>query len=157
MTKIWNSKLPRNLKIKLFTTTVESVLTYGAETWTLTAKMRKALDGCYTRLLRKALNVSWQSHTTNKDLYGNRLPISERLRRRRLKFAGHCARREEEAVSKVLLWQPNHGHKARGPPQKNYIKLLSDDTGLTRQDTKNCMFERPVWKAITEVRPFGLP
>ena len=157
MTKIWSSKLRRNLKIKLFTTTVESVLTYGAETWTLTAKMRKSLDGCYTRLLRKALNVSWQTHTTNKELYGNMMPISERLRLRRLQFAGHCARREEEAVSKVLLWQPKHGKKDRGPPRKDYIKLLSEDTGLTRQDLKNCMQERSVWKAIVEVRPSGSP
>ena len=157
MTKIWSSKLRRNLKIKLFTTTVESVLTYGAETWTLTAKMRKSLDGCYTRLLRKALNVSWQTHTTNKELYGNMMPISERLRLRRLRFAGHCARREEEAVSKVLLWQPKHGKKDRGPPRKDYIKLLSEDTGLTRQDLKNCMQDRSVWKAIVEVRPSGSP
>ena len=157
MEKIWKSKLPRALKIKLFTTTVESVLTYGAETWTLTSKMRKALDGCYTRLLRKVLNIPWQSHTTNKDLYGNLLPISERLRMKRIRFSGHCARREEEAVSKVLLWQPKHGKKARGPPRKNYIKLLTEDTGLAGQDLKNCMLERTVWKAISEVRPSGSP
>ncbi|XP_072033027.1 uncharacterized protein [Amphiura filiformis] len=51
MDKIWKSNLPRALKIRLFTTTVKSVLTYGAETWTITTKMRKAMDGCYTRLL----------------------------------------------------------------------------------------------------------
>ena len=66
MMKIWKSSLPRNLKVKLFTTAVESVLVYGAETWTLTTKLRKKLDGCYTRLLRTALNIPWQSHTTNK-------------------------------------------------------------------------------------------
>ena len=80
MDKIWKSNLPKTLKIKLFTATVESLLVYGAETWTLTAKFKKALDGCYTRLLRRALNIPWQSHTTNKEVYGKLTPITERLK-----------------------------------------------------------------------------
>ena len=152
MNKIWKSSLPRNTKTKLFTTTVESVLVYGAETWTITTRFRKALDGCYTRLLRKALNVTWQSHTTNKDLYGNLPLISERLRIRRLKLAGHCARSKMEAVSRVLLWQPTHGRRSRGQPRKNYIKQLTEDSGLERQDLGNCMQDRDVWKAISRVR-----
>ena len=47
LTKIWKSTLSRNLKIKLFHATVESVLLYGCETWTITTKIRKSLDGCY--------------------------------------------------------------------------------------------------------------
>ena len=147
MDNIWKSSLLRSLKIRLFTTTIEPVLTYGAEAWTLTSKMKKALDGCYTRLLRKALNVSWKSHITNQELYGDLLPISERLRTRRLKFAGHCVRSEAEVVSKVLLWQPTHGKRSRGPPKKDYIKLLAEDTGLDTQDLKNCMEDRVLWRS----------
>ncbi len=43
MDKIWKSQLPRDLKIKLFINSVESVLTYGAEAWTLKSKLKKAL------------------------------------------------------------------------------------------------------------------
>ena len=50
------------------------------------------------------------------------------LRTRRLRFAGHCTRCESEVVSKVLLWQPSHGRRSRGPPKKDYIKLLAEDT-----------------------------
>ena len=32
-------------------------------------ELKKTLFGCSTRLLRKALNVSWKSHTINEDLY----------------------------------------------------------------------------------------
>ena len=35
MEKVWKSKLPRNLKLRFFRPTVESVLMYGAESWTL--------------------------------------------------------------------------------------------------------------------------
>ena len=142
------------MKLRLFTTTVEPVLIYGAESWTITSKTEKASDGCYTRLLRKALDISWQSHTTNNDLYGKLLPISVRLQSRRLKLAGHCFRSNDEAAAKVLLWQPKHGKRSRGQPRKDYIKIISEDTGLSGQDLKNCMNDRAVWKAITKVRPF---
>ena len=68
--KVWSSKLSRKIKVRLFITTVESVLLYGSEAWTLTKKLTKQLDGCYTRMIRMALNVSWKSHLTNGQLYG---------------------------------------------------------------------------------------
>ena len=147
MDNIWKSSLPRSLKIRLFTTTIEPVLTYGAEAWTLTTNMKRVLDGCYTRFLWKALNINWKSHITYKELNGNLLPVSERLRSRRLRFAGHCARSESEVVSQVLLWQPTHGRRSRGPPKKDYIKVLVEDTGLDAQDFKNCMEERVLWRS----------
>ena len=43
--KIWNSTLSRKIKVRLFLATVESVLLYGSETWTLTKSMEKKLNG----------------------------------------------------------------------------------------------------------------
>ena len=43
-------------KTRLFIATVESVLLYGAEMWTIAQTMKNQLDGCYTRMLRMALN-----------------------------------------------------------------------------------------------------
>ena len=90
LTKIWKSTVSRNLKIKLFHATVESVLLYGCETWTITTKIRKALDGCYTRMRRAALNVNWKTHMTNKVLYSDMPQIITKIKARRLTFAGHC-------------------------------------------------------------------
>ena len=75
--KIWKSNLSRNLKIRLFVSTVESVLLYGRESWAINKTTTKLIDGTYTRLLRTALDVSWrtmlsslrfssQSHQENK-------------------------------------------------------------------------------------------
>ena len=41
LNKIWKSPLSRNIKIRLFTSTVESVLLYGCESWTLTCILHK--------------------------------------------------------------------------------------------------------------------
>jgi len=64
--RLWKaSNLCQDLKRKIFRATVESVLLYGSECWTLAIAQQRSLDGKYTRLLRKALNVSYLSHTTN--------------------------------------------------------------------------------------------
>ena len=63
--QIWSSSLNRNIKIRLFLATVESVLLYGSETWTLTKTLEKQLNGTYTRLLRMATNTSWNLRLTN--------------------------------------------------------------------------------------------
>ena len=67
MMKVWKSNLKNHLKVGFFRATVESVLLYGAECWTMTGKMRNRLDGTYTRMLRAVLGVSWKEHKTNKE------------------------------------------------------------------------------------------
>ena len=57
MTSVWNSNLPRQIKLSFFYATVESVLLYGSECWTLKPALEKSLDGCYTRMLRAVLNI----------------------------------------------------------------------------------------------------
>ena len=54
MHKIWSSQLSNNLTVKVFRATMEPILLYGSETWTLSRKLEKRLDGTYTRLLRRA-------------------------------------------------------------------------------------------------------
>ena len=81
---------------------------YGCEAWTVTPKLDKELDGCYTRMLRTVLNVNWKQHMTNSELYGSLPKISEKICERRNRFAGHCIR-GEELISRMVLWTPKHG------------------------------------------------
>ena len=59
--KIWKSELSRKIKTRLFLATVEPVLLYGSETWTIDKTFRKIIDRCYTRMLRIVLNISWKA------------------------------------------------------------------------------------------------
>ena len=140
------------------------------------------IDGCYTWLLWRALNVDRSDHVTNDTLYGVRnnswhvfqifierlshhlkrentkenvkkyltygeLPrLSNKLRSRRLQFAGHCFRAKDEAVSKVILWTPNHGQRSRGRPATTYVDLLTKDTGLQTEELATAMTERCEWR-----------
>jgi len=66
--KLWNSKLRKSIKIRVFAALVESVLLYGSETWTMTKRLEKMVDGCYTRMLRMALNINqYRDHVSNHE------------------------------------------------------------------------------------------
>ena len=66
MTSVWKSNLPRHIKISFFSATVESILLYGSDCWSLTQALQKSLDGCFTRMLRVVLNTKQGEHITNK-------------------------------------------------------------------------------------------
>ena len=125
---------------------MESVLLYGSEAWSLNRSLEIQIDGCYTRLLRRALNVNWSDHVTNDTLYSELPRPSNKLRSRRLQFAGHCFRATDEAVSKVILWTPNHGQRSRGRPATTYVDLLTKDTGLQPEELATAMTERCEWR-----------
>lgn len=153
MDKLWKSNLQRSLKIQFFRATVESVLLYGAECWTLTNQMSNRLDGTYTRMLRAVLGVSWKDHKTNKELYGDLCSITTSLRIRRQNFIGHSWKRKEELARQLLLWEPRQGKRKRGRPAITYVDQLRRDTGLPTEELKTIMDDREEWrKLVKDVR-----
>ena len=161
LSKIWKSQLPRQLKIRLFLSTVESVYLYGCGTWTLTKSLTNKIDGAYTKMLRMALNVSWKSHTSNESLYGNLPKVSQKVRERRMRLAGHCVRHPEEPASQLVLWQPTEGKRSRGKPATTYIDNLLADSGLDDiEHLDTAMRHREYWRRLVNEemgRPRGRP
>ena len=150
--KCGNQTYKNHLKVGFFRATVESVLLYGAECWTMTGNMRERLDGTYTKMLRVVQGVSWKEHKTNKELYGNLPKVTEALKIRRLRFIGHSWRRKDEVISEILLWEPKHGTRKRGRPTTTYVDQLRNDTGLSIAELKN-MGNRKEWmKLVNGVR-----
>ena len=155
MSKIWKSDISRATKKRFFFATVESVLLYGSESWTLTPAMVKSLDGCYTRMLRTVFNVSWRDHLTNEELYRNIPKVSAKVTSRRLQLAGHCFRHPELPAHSVLLWQPTHGNRGRGRPAATYPRMLLRDTEVeTYEELQTLMGNREMWSDISGARPW---
>ena len=147
---IWNSNLHNSIKVSLFQATIEKILMYGSETWTLTSKQQKRLDGTYTNLLRRVQNIHWTQHATLKDIYGKLPKISSKLIQRRVQFAGHCYRAKDEIISSLMFWTPP------GPNRSNrltYPGVISRDTDLMIQDLPVAMADRAVWRGVVKSLP----
>ena len=91
------------------------------ETWTVTKKIGKALDGWYTIVLRAALDISWKSHITNRELYGDLPKITAKITNRRLRFAGHCKRRKGSVVSNLIPGNQHSGKEQQEDLQKHML------------------------------------
>ena len=50
MKRIWSTNLQRKIKERLFVTTVESLLLYGSETWTINKVMEKRLGTSFKKM-----------------------------------------------------------------------------------------------------------
>ena len=103
---IWKSDLTDIMKCSFFQAAVVSILLYGCTTWTLTKRLKKKLDGNYTRMLRAILNKSWRQHPTRHQLYGQLPPVTKTIQVRRTRHVGHCWRSKDELISDELLWTP---------------------------------------------------
>ena len=112
----WKSGMSKKVKIKIFRTAVEPVLLYGSETWSLKVSDSRAIDGVYTRMLRRVCNISWKSHTPNTELYG-KIPKLSATIMRRLRFAGHLARHDDQPANYLLFWEPSYGKRYHGRPR----------------------------------------
>ena len=153
MKNIWNSTMSRKMKIRLFIATVESVYLYGSETWTLTLKTEKELNGSYTRMLRMALGVSWRDKISNNILYGELPKLTDKIRERRLKLAGHCHRHPELVAHKLTLWDPQQGTRNRGGRKHTYIDTLIRDAGVDNvNELDSYMNDRVLWKRLSRIR-----
>ncbi len=141
-----HTKSSTNSNLRLNGRIIESVLLYGAETWTVTKDLEKTLNGCYTRMLRMASNVSWKDHMTNEELYGDLPPVTLKIRQRKLRLAGHCWRHKEEIASDLVLWEPLDGKRKRGRQRTTYVDNLLDDTGLDNTKELSALIQdRTVW------------
>ncbi|XP_071796312.1 uncharacterized protein [Asterias amurensis] len=120
--------------MRFFHAARETILLYGCESWTLTKAMTKSINGCYTRMLRMAQNVSWRDHSTNLQLYGNFPQLSEKINERRLRLAGHCLRHPELPAHKAIVWEPTHGRCCPGRPTKTMLKTLIEDARVGKEE-----------------------
>ena len=148
----------KHLKIRLFQATVEQILLYASETWTVTDTLAKKIDGCYTRMLRMVLDIRWPNKISNYKLYGKLPKVTSKIRERRMKLAGHIWRHNDLVAHEVLFWEPKHGQRSRGRPTKSYVDILRQDTGLTDvEDIKRLMENRVLWRDRISTREFHSP
>ena len=126
-------------KIRLFRTFVEPILLYNSETWTLTATLEKSIDSFHRRLLRIAINYKYPKIITNEKLYTltKEIPLSEKIKRRRLALFGHILRLDPETPAQRALHLYICPHKRPvGRPPLTWIALITKDLSNTLNQHK---------------------
>ena len=123
LNKVWSSKLSKRIKIQLFRATTETILLYGSSTWTLTKQVERALDGTYTRMLRKVLNIGWNEKVSNETLY---VWFSvQNFQHNQIEQAETCWSRLQRKKHLQLTWQlpgcPRRAMQTEGNPRLHLL------------------------------------
>ena len=113
------------------------------------------VDLCSLWMLRMALEVPWYLRVTNSEVYGRLSRVTETIRGRRLRLAGHV---EELIVRDLLFWDPTHGSRGRGRPRTTYVDVLRRDTGLeSLAEIQRLMQDRVLWRQFIMSRMLKPP
>ena len=77
--------------------------------------------------------------------------MSEKVRERRMRLAGHCTRHPKLSANLLILWEPTQGRAivSRGRSKATYISALKNDTRLNNiQELRTAMIDRSVWRSF---------
>jgi hypothetical protein len=125
--------LSRATKIRLFKTLIRLVVTYGAETWTMTKKEEQALLIFERKIFRRIYgakyeDMEWKS-MTNRELeeLSKGETIVKWTKGQRKTWMGHLERMEEDRVPKKIFIQELEGTRRRGRPRKGWREEVERD------------------------------
>lgn len=104
---LWNRHdVSLRTKLRVFNTSVMSILLYACETWPLRVEDVRSLNAFHHRCLRAILRVRYQDHITNdtvRSRCGDTRPVSVTIKERRLRWLGHVLRKDQEDLAKSSL------------------------------------------------------
>jgi hypothetical protein len=131
------------------------IVTYGAETWTLTEKMGKLLMAWERKVLRKIYGPTKEngccrikmSHEIQEKFKSP--DIISVMKLRRLEWLGHVMRMNETRVARKILDDKPGGRSRRGRPRLRWLDDLEADLrsmGVKRWRTK--VLNREEWVSI---------
>ncbi|XP_073814795.1 uncharacterized protein [Musca autumnalis] len=84
--KVWESNnISRKTKLRIFDSSVKSVLLYGSTTWGITQLNMKKLQTFVNRCLRRILRIYWPNTISTKDLLEltNNIPVEKEIKKRK--------------------------------------------------------------------------
>jgi len=133
----------QSIKIHLYKTIIRPVVTYGAETWTLTSKREKKILMTWERkILRKIYgptkeNGRWRIKMNEELMTKYKTPdIVSIIKIQRLEWLGHVVRMNEIRSIKKIFEGKLEGRRGRGRPRLRWINDVEDD--LRKFGVKRC-------------------
>ena len=137
---VWSDKvISRSTKIRIYKTTVRSVLLYCAETWPVSQQQIHKLESIQMSCLRRICGYSLLHRKTNIMIRERCrvASISSLLRYHRLRWLGHVCRMAPNRLPLTVLFADINSRGQRGRPQNTWkaliqkdIKDLSEEEGL---------------------------
>ena len=129
---IFESSVPQCLKTKVFNQCVLPVMTYGAETWTLTVGLVHQFKVAQRAMERAMLRVSLADRIRNEAIRQRTkvTDVARRISTLKWNWAGHVSRCTDGRWSRYVLdWRPRLGKRSVGRPAARWADDLKKVAG----------------------------
>lgn len=151
---LWDKTITKENKKRIYTSIVQSIITYGAETWDMTKKNRNKLMTTEMDYLRRSCRTSRIERVRNDTIRENMnmdTNIIEVVEKKQLKWFGHTKRMKNTRwPRRILEWIPAERRK-RGRPRRSWRDDI-DEAMKTRQLEEDMCYDRREWRLGTEKR-----
>lgn len=140
--------LDKEVRKEFAKTFVWSTLLYGSESWTISKRERKQLEGVEMWIWRRMTHTRWIDRKTNGEVLreiGEQRNLMEAMERRKIKYIGHVIR-HNKFLAEILEWKIL-GKKGKGRPRKKYIEeIKSRMVFRSYVDLKRAAEDRNIWQ-----------
>jgi hypothetical protein len=130
------------------------VVSYGAETWTMTKKEEQAVLVFERKLFRRIYspkyeNGEWRT-TTNRELEETSKGenIVKWIKGQRISWLGHLERMEENRMPKMIFSQKLEGPRRRGRSRKRWKEEVERDLHVLEVRWRELATDRKKWQDI---------
>ena len=149
---IWKDRgITKDLEMKLVRSLVWTVLTYGAEGWTLTKADEKRIQSAELWIYRRMLRVSWTEHRTDDSILtelGTTRQLLGFVLRRKLSFFGRTIRDGGCELVKCVIQGKVSGKRRRGRPKTSYSSIITKWTSVSTERITRETRDRAGWRKI---------
>ena len=149
LSDIFKSSIPNHLKKKTFDQCILPVMTYGAETLSLTQATATKLRVAQRGMERSMLGLTLRDRVRNEEIRRRTgvTDVIERIAWLKWNWAGHVARMTDGRwTRKVIEWRPRADKRNRGRPPTRWTDDVKRIAGNWLQKAQ----DRPGWKKLGE-------
>ena len=160
VTLLKRRSISEKTKLRVYNTIIRPILAYGCETWSLTKEQEKRLEVFENKVLRSIVGPvydqerqewrrrhNWELRERTKQPH-----ISQFVKGRRIQWAGHVARMEEERMPRRVFLGHVEGRRHPGRPRKDWRRCLEEDIqqeGLNPRDWMTVAQDRRDWNNLS--------
>jgi len=144
-----DKKIPIQLKVLIYKTSIRPTLLYGSETWPITNALANRVSSCEMRMLRYCLGISLEEHQRNEEITSRAkvMPIKDLMRKKRMQWYGHVFRREKDEDIRRVSEMAIEGCRRTGRPKQRWRDTINADLrwlDLGKEDVK----DRERWRGL---------
>ena len=149
---IWKDKtISMQLKLKLMKCLVWTVMSYGAEGWTLRQQDIQKIESAEMWLYRRLLRVKWEDKRTNVSILeeiGAKRELVSIVMKRKLSFFGHAVRNKKCTLMNDVMQGRLEAGRKQGRPRTHYIQNVREWTGMNTYSVYNTARRRDEWRTV---------